>query len=114
MRKTRIVTSFLEHKDKILLTQKMAGTTFKAQKIIAESILTESTELIETILSNPEIRRVAEEFWRDIGLLLTSAQEGKTDEIVSYINSNKEKISENVNLEKSYKKLTKMVSIIEK
>ena len=106
--------NILAKDDKILLTQKMAGTTFKAQKIIAESILTESTELIETILSNPEIRRVAEEFWRDIGLLLTSAQEGKTDEIVSYINSNKEKISENVNLEKSYKKLTKMVSTIEK
>jgi prephenate dehydrogenase len=106
--------NILAKDDKILLTQKMAGTTFKAQKIIAESILTESTELIETILSNPEIRRVAEEFWRDIGLLLTSAQEGKSDEIVSYINSNKEKISENVNLEKSYKKLTKMVSIIEK
>ena len=106
--------NILAKDDKILLTQKMAGTTFKAQKIIAESIMTESTELIETILSNPEIRRVAEEFWRDIGLLLTSAQEGKTDEIVSYINSNKEKISENVNLEKSYKKLTKMVSTIEK
>ena len=106
--------NILAKDDKILLTQKMAGTTFKAQKIIAESILKESTELIETILSNPEIRRVAEEFWRDIGLLLTSAQEGKSDEIVSYINSNKEKISENVNLEKSYKKLTKMVSIIEK
>ena len=106
--------NILAKDDKILLTQKMAGTTFKAQKIIAESILTESTELIETILSNPEIRRVAEEFWRDIGLLLTSAQEGKTDEIVSYINSNKEKLSENVNLEKSYKKLTKMVSTIEK
>tara|TARA_B100001146_G_scaffold10612_1_gene8578 strand:- start:1121 stop:1972 length:852 start_codon:yes stop_codon:yes gene_type:complete len=106
--------NILAKDDKILLTQKMAGTTFKAQKIIAESIMTESTELIETILSNPEIRRVAEEFWRDIGLLLTSAQEGKTDEIVSYINSNKEKLSENVNLEKSYKKLTKMVSRIEK
>ena len=106
--------NILAKDDKILLTQKMAGTTFKAQKIIAESIMTESTELIETILSNPEIRRVAEEFWRDIGLLLTSAQEGKTDEIISYINSNKEKLSENVNLEKSYKKLTKMVSRIEK
>jgi prephenate dehydrogenase len=106
--------NILAKDDTILLTQKMAGTTFKAQKIIAESILTESTELIETILSNPEIRRVAEEFWRDIGLLLTSAQEGKTDEIISYINSNKEKISENVNLEKSYKKLTKMVNTIEK
>ena len=92
----------------------MAGTTFKAQKIIAESILTESPELIETIISNPEIRRVAEEFWKDVGRLLTSAQEGKGDQIVSYINSNKEKLSENVDLEKSYKKLTKMVNTIEK
>ena len=92
----------------------MAGTTFKAQKIIAESILTESPELIETIISNPEIRRVAEEFWKDVGRLLTSAQEGNSDQIVSYINSNKEKLSESVNLEKSYKKLTKMVNTIEK
>ena len=77
-------------------------------------ILTESPELIETIISNPEIRRVAEEFWKDVGRLLTSAQEGKGDQIVSYINSNKEKLSENVDLEKSYKKLTKMVNTIEK
>ena len=106
--------NILAKDDKILLTEKMAGTTFKAQKIIAESILTESPELIETIISNPEIRRVAEEFWKDVGRLLTSAQEGKGDQIVSYINSNKEKLSENVDLEKSYKKLTKMVNTIEK
>ena len=83
--------NILAKDDKILLTEKMAGTTFKAQKIIAESILTESPELIETIISNPEIRRVAEEFWKDIGRLLSSAQEGNSTEIVSYINSNKEK-----------------------
>ena len=88
----------------------MAGTTFKAQKIIAESILTESPELIETIISNPDIRKVAEEFWKDIGRLLTSAQEGNGHEIVEYINANKEKLSENIDLEKSYKKLTKMVN----
>ena len=102
--------NILAKDDKILLTEKMAGTTFKAQKIIAESILTESPELIETIISNPEIRRVAEEFWKDIGRLLSSAQEGNGHEIVSYINTNKEKLSENIDLEKSYKKLTKMVS----
>ena len=102
--------NILAKDDKILLTEKMAGTTFKAQKIIAESILTESPELIETIISNPEIRRVAEEFWKDIGRLLSSAQEGNGHEIVTYINSNKEKLSENINLEKSYKKLTKMVN----
>ena len=88
----------------------MAGTTFKAQKIIAESILTESPDLIESIISNPEIRRVAEEFWKDVGRLLSSAQEGNGHEIVKYINSNKEKLSENVDLDKSYKKLTKMVN----
>ena len=102
--------NILAKDDKILLTEKMAGTTFKAQKIIAESILTESPELIETIISNPEIRRVAEEFWKDIGRLLSSAQEGNGHEIVTYINTNKDKLSENIDLEKSYKKLTKMVN----
>jgi len=100
--------------DKISLTEKMSGTTFKAQKIISESILTESPELIETIISNPEIRRVAEEFWKDVGRLLTDAQEGKSEEIIAYVNACKEKISENVDLDKSYKKLTKMMNSIDK
>ena len=106
--------NILAKDDKVLLTEKMSGTTFKAQKILAESIMTESPELIETIISNPEIRRVAEEFWKDVGRLLASAQEGKSEEIIEYINMNKEKISQNVDLEKSYKKLTKMVNTIEK
>ncbi len=76
--------------------------------------MTESPELIETIISNPEIRKVAEEFWKDVGRLLASAQEGKGEEIIDYINTNKEKISQNVDLEKSYKKLTKMVNTIDK
>jgi prephenate dehydrogenase len=106
--------NILAKDDKILLTEKMAGTTFKAQKILAESIMAESPELIETIISNPEIRKVAEEFWKDVGRLLSYGQEGKGEEIIEYINTNKEKISQNVDLEKSYKKLTKMVSILEK
>ena len=106
--------NILAKDDKISLTEKMSGTTFKAQKILAESIMTESPELIETIISNPEIRKVAEEFWKDVGRLLASAQEGKGEEIIEYINTNKEKISQNVDLEKSYKKLTKMVNTIEK
>ena len=106
--------NILAKDDKISLTEKMAGTTFKAQKILAESIMTESPELIETIISNPEIRKVAEEFWKDVGRLLASAQEGKGEEIIDYINTNKEKISQNVDLEKSYKKLTKMVNTIDK
>ena len=73
--------NILAKDEKISLTEKMSGTTFKAQKIIAESILTESPELIETIISNPEVRRYAEEFWKDVGKLLTDSQEGKSEEI---------------------------------
>jgi len=106
--------NILAKDEKISLTEKMAGTTFKAQRIIAESILTESAELIETIVSNPEVRRSGEEFWKDIGRLLTNSQEGKSEEIIDYIKSSQERISKNVDLEKSYKKLTTMIKTIEK
>ena len=92
----------------------MSGTTFKAQKIVTESILTESAEVIETIVSNPEVRRSGEEFWKDIGRLLTNSQEGKSEEIIDYIKASQEKISKNVDLEKSNKKLSAMIKTIEK
>ena len=106
--------NILAKDEKISLTEKMAGTTFKAQRIIAESILTESAELIETIVSNPEVRKSGEEFWKDIGRLLTNSQEGKSEEIIDYIKSSQEKISKNVDLEKSNKKLSAMIKTIEK
>jgi len=106
--------NILAKDEKISLTEKMSGTTFKAQKIISESILTESPELIETIISNPEVRRFAEEFWKDIGRLLTDSQEGKSEQIIDYIKSSQERISKNVDLEKSYKKLSTMIKAIEK
>ena len=106
--------NILAKDDQISLTEKMAGTTFKAQRIIAESILTESAELIETIVSNPEVRRSGEEFWKDIGRLLTNSQEGKSEETIDYIKSSQEKISKNVDLEKSNKKLSAMIKTVEK
>ena len=106
--------NILTKDDKISLTEKMAGTTFKAQKILTESIMTESTELIETIISNPEIRKVAEEFWKDIGRLLTSVQEGKSEEIQTYIKTTQDNLKKNSDLDASYKKLTMMVNSIEK
>jgi prephenate dehydrogenase len=106
--------NILAKDEKISLTEKMSGTTFKVQKILTESIMTESPELIETIISNPEIRRVAEEFWKDIGRLLTSIQEGKSEEILTYIKTSQEKLAKKTDLENSYKKLTTMVNSIEK
>ena len=106
--------NILAKDDKISLTERMSGATFKAQKILTESIMTESPELIETIISNPEIRRFAEEFWRDIGRLLTSIQEGKSEEVIDYIKSSQERLAKTSDLENAHKKLTIMVNSIEK
>jgi prephenate dehydrogenase len=96
------------------LVEKMAGTTFKAQKFLTSGIMTEPQELIETIISNPEIRRYAEEFWKDIGRMLILIQENKTEEMIKYISSAKERLAKNVDLEESYKKLVTMVNSVEK
>ena len=109
-----VFANILAKDDKITLTEKMSGTTFKTQKILTESIMTESPELIETIISNPEIRRFAEEFWRDFGRLLTSVQEGKSEEVIDYIKSSQERLAKTSDLENAHKKLTIMVNSIEK
>jgi len=96
------------------LVEKMAGTTFKAQKFLTSSIMTEPQELIETIISNPEIRRYAEEFWKDIGRMLILIQENKTEEMIKYISSAKERLAKNMDLDESYKKLVTMINSIEK
>jgi prephenate dehydrogenase len=96
------------------LVEKMAGTTFKAQKLLTTGIMTEPQELIETIISNPEIRRYAEEFWKDIGRMLILIQENKTEEMIKYISSAKERLANNVDLDEAYKKLVTMVSTVEK
>ena len=100
--------------EKMHLTEKMSGTTFRVQKTLAESIMTESPELIETIIANPEIRRFAEELWKDVGRLLTAVQESKTEEVINYIKEVQEKLAEHTDTNESYKKLTKMVKAVEK
>ncbi len=109
-----VFASIVSKDEKNVLTEKMSGSTFKIQKILAESIMTESPELIETIISNPEIRRPGEEFWKDFGRLLTDVQEGKTEEVISYIKACQERLGKNVDLEESYKKMTSMVNVIDK
>ncbi|PJC50918.1 MAG: prephenate dehydrogenase/arogenate dehydrogenase family protein [Nitrosopumilales archaeon CG_4_9_14_0_2_um_filter_34_16] len=109
-----VFANIISKDEKMNLTEKMTGTTFRVQKILAESIMTESPELIETIIANPEIRRVAEELWKDIGRLLTSVQESKTEEVIEYIKECQERLAKHTDINESYKKLTKMVKTIEK
>jgi len=49
-----------------------------------------------------------------VGKLLTDSQEGKSEEIIDYIKSIQQKLSENVDLDKSNKKLSGMIKTIEK
>jgi prephenate dehydrogenase len=109
-----VFANIISKDEKMLLTEKMSGTTFRVQKILAESIMTESPELIETIIANPEIRRVAEELWKDIGRLLTAVQESKTEEVIDYIKECQERLAKHTDMNESYKKLSKMVKTVEK
>ena len=109
-----VFANIISKDEKMILTEKMSGSTFRVQKILAESIMTEAPELIETIIANPEIRRVAEDLWKDVGRLLTSIQESKTEEVISYIKACQERLSSKTNLDASYKKFTKMTNAIEK
>ncbi|HSD04377.1 MAG TPA: prephenate dehydrogenase [Nitrosopumilaceae archaeon] len=109
-----VFANILAKDEKLSLTEKMSGTTFTAQKILTASIMTESPDLIETIISNPEIRKYAEELWKDIGRMLTLIQENKSEEIMNYITTTKEKLSKSVDLEDSYKKLITMINAVEK
>ena len=109
-----VFANIISKDEKINLTEKMSGTTFRVQKTLAESIMTESPELIQTIITNPEIRRVAEELWKDTGKLLTSIQESKTEEVLDYIKECQERLAKHTDTNESYKRLTKMVKTIEK
>ena len=109
-----VFANIISKDEKVMLTEKMSGTTFRVQKVLAESIMTESPELIETIIANPEIRRVAEEFWKDIGRLLTAVQESKTDEVIDYITGCQERLAQHTDLGDSYKRLTRMAKVVEK
>ncbi|MDH3696623.1 MAG: prephenate dehydrogenase/arogenate dehydrogenase family protein [Nitrosopumilus sp.] len=109
-----VFANIISKDEKMHLTEKMSGTTFRVQKTLAESIMTESPELIQTIITNPEIRRVAEELWKDTGKLLTSIQESKTEEILDYIKECQERLAKHTDTNESYKRLTKMVKTIEK
>lgn len=92
------------------LTEKMAGDTYRVQRKLAEGILSESPELIEIIVANPNLRRYAEELWKDIGRLLTATQESKTEEVIAYVKACQDRLSENLDLDDSYKKMVKMAS----
>ena len=71
-----VFANIISKDEKMLLTEKMSGTTFRVQKTLAESIMTETPELIETIIANPEIRRVAEELWNCLLYTSPSPRDG--------------------------------------
>ena len=95
------------------LTEKMSGPTYKIQRTLAEGIMSESPDLVETIISNPDMRRHAEDLWKDIGRLLTAIQESKTEDVLAYVRACRERLEESSDLNASYKKMMRMASAID-
>lgn len=104
--------SVISKDDKSSLTERMSGSTFRIQKVLAEGVMTQSPELIETIVTNPEIHRFADEFWKDVGRLLSAIQDGKTEEIARYIDACRGRLSDD-DIAESYRKQMKMMSVID-
>lgn len=105
--------SVVSKDSRVQLTEKMSSSTYKIQKTLAEAIMSESPELIETIISNPDMRRHAEELWKDVGRLLTATQESKTEDVLAYVRACRERLEENSDLSASYKKMVKMAGVID-
>lgn len=95
------------------LTEKMSGPTYKVQRTLAEGIMSESPDLIETIISNPDMRRHAEDLWKDIGRLLTAIQESKTEDVLAYVRACRERLEESSDLSASYKKMIRMAGTLD-
>ena len=109
-----VFANVISKDEKSNLADKMSGATFRVQRTLSEAIMTESPELIETIISNPELRRFAEDFWKDVGRLLTDVQEGKTEEITEYVKACRERLSASSDLDASYQKMVRMAALVEK
>ena len=109
-----VFASIVSKDEKMNLSEKMSGATFRVQKALAESIMSESPDLIETIIANPEIRKIAEELWKDIGRMLTSVQESKTEEVLDYIKECQERLGNSTDMSGSYKRLARMAKAAEK
>lgn len=109
-----VFASIISKDEKVQLTEKMSGTTFRVQKTLAEGIMGESPELIQTIISNPDIRKFAEELWKDIGRLITSAQESKTEEIIQYIKDCQGRLAVHTDVDESHKRFVRITKAVEK
>ena len=53
-------------------------------------------------------------FWKDMGRMLTSIQDTKIEEIVTYINACKERLGTNSNVATSKKKMAAISRVLDK
>lgn len=106
--------SIVSKDEKPSLTYKMSSGTFRIQKSLSDSIMSETPELIDTIISNPQLRRIAEELWKDIGRLLTAVQENKSEEVTDYVKACQARIEANGGTDESYRRMIAMSRAIDK
>lgn len=85
---------------------KVSGTTFRLQSILAQSILLDDPELISVLIrDNPKARRHLKQYLKKTVLLSKLASSRDSSKLESEIKSVKRNIQHQVNLEHSYKRL---------
>ncbi len=109
-----VYSSIISKDEKPSLTYKMSSSTFRIQKMLSDSIMSDTPDLIETIISNPQLRRTAEELWKDIGRLLTAVQENKSEEITDYVRACQARLEANGGTAESYKKMIAVSRVLDK
>lgn len=107
-----LASVMIKEKDYSLL-EHISGTTFRVQKILTESMMQESRELIKTLISNPELKEKAEEFFEIFKEMVVSIQESKTNKILNHFQDCQKHLSQKTQLHKSYDKFVQWTEVLE-
>jgi prephenate dehydrogenase len=89
---------------------RVAGTTFRLQSILAESIMTDEADLISVLIrDNPYARRHARQFLRMASRIATLASKKDPSKLESRIRKVKRQVEKKGNPQSSYKRLYSLV-----
>ncbi len=92
--------------------EKISGTTFTVQKNLMESIMTESPELIQTLISNPELNKTVETLNQKWKEMVISIQNSQTEKILRDFKDCQKLLSQKTDLRKSYSHFVKWTEVL--
>ena len=102
----------LKEKDYSLLN-KISGTTFRVQKVLIESMMHESPELIQTLISNPELKETSKEFLNAFKETMETLNHFEIKKVLESFQNSQRLLAQKIQLKKVYKKFVSCAKILE-